>query len=657
MDKNLKELFQLYKNKDYLNAEKKCCDLIDKIKPNFEIFNLYAVILYELKKFDEAIKNWKHAIELNKNYFFGYNNLGNVYLKINQIESAINNYSKAIKIKSDYFEAFHNRANAHLRTKNIKLALKDFDTALNIKYDYIPSLRCRASIFKSMNLFDKALSDLEKIIMFNPKDIKAYSDKADIFFELNELALALENYQKGFELEKEPSFIYGNFLHTKTKMCDWTNFDEDLSILELNIKNEKKISPPYPVTTLIDSPELQFKCSKIWTNEYKIEDELKFNFEIKRKSKIKLGFFSADLRTHPMGHLMIKMLERHNREKFELHAFYFGPDVLNKDPIYSRMLNCFKSFTNIKKLSNKEAAKLSRKLEIDIAVDCMGFTGSENKFGIFLNKAAPIQINYLGYPGTSGSKCMDYIVADKTLIPKEYQKYYSEKIIYLPDTYQPNEDNKQISQIKISKKDFNLPEDKFIFACFNSHQKINPKIFLSWIKILKYNQDSVLWLLKDNQFSEDNLKKFILNQGVDPSRLIFTDHLPLDKHLARLKFTDLLLDTFPYNAHTSCSDALRVGVPIITIKGKSFASRVASSLINTIDMNKLITSNFDEYEVLALKISKEKNFLNKIKNQIFLNKQKSNLFNSSVYTKNIERAYEIIYQKYTEGKKTENIFL
>ena len=219
------------------------------------------------------------------------------------------------------------------------------------------------------------------------------------------------------------------------------------------------------------------------------------------------------------------------------------------------------------------------------------------------------------------------------------------------------EDEKKISEVKFNKRYFNLPENEFIFGCFNSHQKINPKIFLTWTKILKHNKDSVLWLLKDNKYSEVNLKKFIISQGIDSKRLIFADHLPLDKHLARLKFTDLLLDTFPYNAHTSCSDALRVGVPVITIKGRSFASRVASSLINTLDMNELITNSFDDYKDLAIKISKEKKLLDGIKNKILLNKQKSNLFKPHIYTKNLEQAYEIAYQRYIENKKIENIYL
>ena len=657
MDKNLKELFQLYKNKDYLIAEKKCRDLIDKIKPNFEIYNLYGVILFELKKFDEAIKNWKKAIALNKNYFFGYNNLGNLYLKINKIKDAIDYYNKAIDIKPNYFEAFHNRANAYLKQKKINAALSDYNTALSIKYDYIPSLKSRSLIFKKKKFFEKALSDLDKVLIFNHKDKKAYIEKADIFSELNKLNLAKENYKKALDLENESSFIFGNYFHIKTRMCEWDNYENYLLRLEKNLKDEIKISPPYPITTLIDSPELQMKCSKIWKDEYGVVENLKHNFTKKKKTKIKLGYFSADLRSHAMGHLMVKMLELHDSKKFELHAFYFGPDISADDEVHSRMLNIFDSFNFIKDLTDTEAVQLSRNMEIDIAIDCMGFTGDENKFGIFLRKAAPIQINYLGYPGTSGSKCMDYIVADQIIIPDEEQKNYSEKIIYLPDTYQPNEDEKKISEAKYNKRHFNLPENKFIFACFNSHQKINPKIFLTWCKILKKKKDSVLWLLKDNKYSEDNLKKFIIREGIDPERLIFADHLPLDKHLARLKFTDLILDTFPYNAHTSCSDALRVGVPVITIKGRSFASRVASSLINTLEMNELITESFDDYEVLAIKISNEKNFFNQIKNKILLNKQKLNLFKTHTYTKNLEQAYEIAYQRYIENKKIENIYL
>ena len=287
----------------------------------------------------------------------------------------------------------------------------------------------------------------------------------------------------------------------------------------------------------------------------------------------------------------------------------------------------------------------------------MCHTGDYNRFSLFLERLAPIQINFLGYPGTSGSNNLDYIVADKILIEPDEQKFYSEKVIYLPDTYQPNENNKNISNNIVKKENFDLPEDKFVFCCFNSHQKINPTIFDAWIYILKKTENSVLWLLKDNNFSQNNLKLLIEKNGIDPNRLIFAEHLKMEDHLQRIKFADLFLDTFPYNAHTTCSDALRVGIPVLTLKGNSFASRVAASLLNTINLNELIVTNIEDYKKLAIKIYNEKNYLDEIKNKIAINKKKSNLFKVEIYTKNIEKAYKKVYQNYLEGIKPQNLEL
>ena len=657
MDKNLKKLLDLYNDKNFLLAEKKCKELIGKIKPNFEIFNIYAVILYELNKYDEAIVYWEKAIKLNQNYFFGYNNIGNVYFKKNEIENAILNYDKALNLKNDYYEAYHNRGNAFLKIRKFEKALDDYNKALKIKSDYLPSIKNKYKIYIKQKNFQLALSEIDKIIFYEPDNKKILIDKAEIFFEMNQLKEASENYKQALNDNPDLSFILGNLIHTKTKMCEWDNLDNELDSLELKINDNMKSSPPYQVLTFFDNPKLQLKCAKIWQKEYILNNRKKVQFNIKKKHKIKIGFYSSDFRTHAMGHLIVRMLELHNKEKFELHGFYFGPEINKNDLLQERIFKCFNSFEDITDWENLKVAEISRYKEIDIAIDLMGYTGNDNRFGIFVNRAAPIQINFLGYPGTSGSKSMDYIVADKILIPKEEQKFYSEKIIYLPDTYQPNEENKNISKIELSRKKLGLPENYFVFCCFNTHQKISKKIFSVWMKILKQNKESVLWLLKDNKFSEKNLKSFAFNQGVEPERLIFAENVSLGEHLARLRFADLLLDTYPYNAHTSCSDALRMGVPVVTLVGRSFASRVAASLLNTMKLKNLITNDIKEYEKLVLKISSDKNFYNKIKFQTLENKKTSNLFNTTIYTRNIEQMYEKIYKKNLNGEIPQNIEL
>ena len=657
MSKELSDLLSLFKEQKYLVAEKKCLNLIKKIKPNYEILNIYAVILFELKKYDDAIKNWKKAIELNPQYHFGYNNLGNVFLKKNKLQEALDCYDKAIDINSQYYEAYHNKGNVLKKMKDTLNAIKSFDKALQIKSDYLPALKSKSDLYVKQKNFTKAMIELDKILIYEPNNAISYIQKADILCKNNNLKEGVENYKIAYGLKPDHPFLIGDMIHAKNKICDWSNNDIELKKLEQSILNKKKSAPPFAATTLFDSPKLLFDTAKVWQEQFKTEKGEISKYKRINKKKIKLGFYSADFRTHAMGNLMVQMFESHDRSLFELHGFYFGPPINEKDLLQKRIIKCFDNFNDINNQDDESVLKMSKKIELDIAIDLMCHTGDRNRFAIFLKKLAPIQINFLGYPGTSGSKAIDYIIADKILIPEENQKYFTEKIIYLPDTYQPNEDEKEISEKNFTKEMLGLPEDKFIFCSFNANHKINQKTFDLWMKILSKNKDSVLWLMYDNDLSKTNLKNYVSKCGIEPKRIIFAEQLNLSEHLKRLKLADLVLDTFPYNAHTSCSDALRVNIPVLTLKGKSFASRVAASLLYTINLSELITENEDDYEKLALKISNDQNYLKNLKHKIEQNKITSNLFRSKIYTKNIEKAYTLAYQSFVRGDVPQNIEL
>ncbi len=613
MSNPLSKLLDLYKSRNFIQAEKEYLHITKKLKPNHELLNLYGVILFELKKYDKAILQLKKSIEINPNYYQGYNSLGNIFFKKNDFKEALEAYEKAIKLKFDYFETYHNTGNVYLKLGQIDKALKNYNLATKFNPNYLPAIKSKVDlhyIFKNHKL---ALEEIEIFLKKEPNNASMYHKRGDVFSELNNLDLALKSYEKAYVLNPDKPFLLGSIQLTKNKMCIWDDFSQIKKEVENKILKKEKVSPPYTVTTVFDSPEFQFECAKIWQNEYKIKEKKNFSFKKKDSKKIKLGFFSADFRVHAMGHLMVGMLELHDKSQFELYGFYFGPKIKLNDELHDRIFKSFDKYIDISLMSDSETLNLCRELEIDIAIDFMCHTGDYNRFNLFLERLAPIQINFLGYPGTSGSNNLDYIVADKNLITPDEQKFYTEKIIYLPDTYQPNENIKKISQTFTGKRSFNLPEDKFIFCCFNSHQKINPVIFDAWLYILKNTKNSILWLLKDNNFSENNLTSLIKENGIDPSRLIFADHLNLEDHLNRIKYADLFLDTFPYNAHTTCSDALRIGVPVLTLKGNSFASRVATSLLNTINLNELVTNNINDYKRLAIKIYNEKNYLDELK--------------------------------------------
>ena len=399
---------------------------------------------------------------------------------------------------------------------------------------------------------------------------------------------------------------------------------------------------------------LQKISAEIW-NKDKFKNNNKFNNKnIKLEKKIRIGYYSSDFYNHAMSYLLAGLFEFHNKSKFEIIAFSFSPK--KNDEMSKRIYKSFDQIIDINLKTDKEVAEISRKLKIDIAVDLLCFTAN-NRMGIFAEKCAPIQINYLGYPGTLGSKSIDYIVADQFLIPENSQKYYSEKIIYLPNSYQVRDSSQKISEKKFTKKDLGLPENSFVFCCFNRHYKINPEIFHIWIRVLKKINKSVLWLLEDNIKTSENLKKEAIKNGINPERIIFAKRMPIEEHLSRHNCADLFIDTYPYGAHTTCSDSLWANLPVVTLIGETFASRVAGSVLNSINMQELITHTKEEYENLIINLATNLEKLNHIKNKLSLKKLTEPLFDTKLYTKNIESSYVKIYENHLNNIPIENIEL
>jgi predicted O-linked N-acetylglucosamine transferase (SPINDLY family) len=351
---------------------------------------------------------------------------------------------------------------------------------------------------------------------------------------------------------------------------------------------------------------------------------------------------------------MAELFELHDKNQFELVGFSFGPET--NDEMRQRLKSPFDKFIKVFNMSDMEIAQLSRDLNIDIAVDLKGFT-QDSRVGIFAYRAAPIQVNYLGYPGTMGAEYIDYIIADKTIIPVEFQSCYSEKIVYLPNSYQVNDRKRLISDRQFTRQELGLPENGIIFCCFNNNHKILPATFYGWVRILKAVEGSVLWLLEDNEWSKDNLKKEAESNGIAPNRLVFAKRLPLAEHLARHRHADLFLDTLPYNAHTTSSDALWTGLPVLTMMGKSFAGRVSASLLNAIGLPELITNSQEEYESLAIELAMNPNKLADIKLKLGNNQLSTPLFDTTLFAKNIEAAYLRMYERNQNSMQPDHIFV
>jgi predicted O-linked N-acetylglucosamine transferase (SPINDLY family) len=434
--------------------------------------------------------------------------------------------------------------------------------------------------------------------------------------------------------------------------CDWADYDENLNKIFHLVNQGRKGAEPFGFQGISSSEELLKKCAEIYSNNNFPPLGNLSKFSQYQHHKIRIGYLCGEFRNQATSILMTRVWELHDQSKFEIFAFDNGWD--DGSEYRQRITGAFGNVFDITRLSDLDAAKLIQDNEIDILINLNGFFGFARQ-GIFSYKPAPIQVNYLGFPGTMGIKYMDYIIADKVVIPEESKIHYIEKLAYLPNSYQANDDLRKISDRKFSKAELGLPEDAFIFACFNNNYKITPTIFDSWMRILSLVQGSVLWLLADNPMAKDNLIKEALARGIDSCRLVFAERLPISEHLARHGLADLFLDTLPYNAHTTCSDALWAGLPILTLKGSAFPGRVSASLLNAVGLSELITHTEDEYEALAIELAKNPNKLADIKLKLTNNRLITPLFDTQLFTNNLEAAYIKMYEQCQADLQPEHI--
>jgi len=463
---------------------------------------------------------------------------------------------------------------------------------------------------------------------------------------------AIENYKITLNIEENYPFAAGMLLSCKMRICDWSDYQKNIANLKNKIESHHKVSQPMPILGLIDSPKLQKQIAIQWCEKKYPKKNNSLNIK-NNNEKIVLGYFSSDFRNHPVSLLMAEMFQLHDKNKFKTVAFYYGPKT--NDEVYLRVGNSFDKFINVSELHDEEVANLSRELRIDIAIDLNGHT-ARSKTGVFSYRAAPIQLSYIGYLGTMGADYYDYLVADRSIIPVELQHHYSEKIVYLP-SYQVNDSKQKIPISNISRQELNLPSDGFVYCCFNASYKITPSTFDGWMRILSLVPNSILLLYASNQSVEKNLKNEAEKRAVNPSRLIFGKKLEREAYLARYRSADLFLDTMPYNAGATASDALWAGLPVLTCMGESFASRVAGSLLNAIGLPELITKTQSDYEALAIELGNNPSKLNVIKEKLENNRWTTPLFDTPRFTKKIEEAYIKIYDRYHADLPPDHIYI
>ena len=535
-------------------------------------------------------------------------------------------------------------------------ALASFDRAIALSPDLAPAHANRADVLSKIGRNAEALDSYDRALSLAPDSVADWMNRGVALIALNRHDEAVESFDRGFALNldfPQADDFRAPLLLSKLRICDWTNLPAETAELLAMVKAGKPLSLPYAIVAIPSSPAEQLQCARRYVQDQPAYPPL-WQGENYAHDRLRVAYLSADFNEHPTAYLTAGLFEQHDRSRFEITALSFGQN--DNSPVRRRLEAAIEHFIDVRDNSDQDIAALMRRAEIDIAVDLMGFT-KDNRLGVLARRAAPVQVNYLGYPGTMGAPYMDYILADATVIPENHDAFYAERVVRLPGTYQINDNRRAISQRTPTRAECGLPQNGFVFCCFNNPQKITPEIFDIWMRLLRVMDNSVLWLFAGNARAVANLRLEAEKRSVAPERLIFAPKASVPDHLARHRLADLCLDTLPYNAHTTASDALWAGLPVLTCCGETFAGRVAASLLKAIGLDALITRTLAEYEALALRLARDPAYLAALKDRLIRNRDTCPLFDTQSATRHIETAYRTMADivRRNEGPRSFNV--
>ena len=655
-EKMMQEVLKMHQSGRLDLAETYYKELLNDLPENTVLLTNFGTLKFQRKKFDEGVRLIERSLKIDPDQPNALNNLGVIFLGLNLPEEALIRFDGAIKFQKNYVEAYSNRGNALKDLNRLEEALLSYDFAISINSSYAKAHSNRGNVLKDLNRLNEAILSYDIAINLMPSYANAHSNRGHALKELNHMEQAIEAYEHAIGLNPDIEFIMGELLKAKMSLCSWDGLAEQINTIKTKLNNNEKVSIPLSLLAIIDDPLLQKQAAEIYIKaNYPQNNVLPIIKRQAKSSKIQIGYFSADFRDHAVSHLSAELYELHNRKQFEIHAFSFGLDT--KDEFNLRIKAGVDHYHDVRSLSDKDVVILSRSLKIDIAVDLGGFT-KNSRTGIFAIRAAPIQVNYLGYSGTMAADYMDYIIADRIIIPEDMKHHYSESIAYLPNSYMVTDSQTKSPKMQFTREDAGLPINRFVFCCFNKHYKITPTTFIVWMRILKQVEGSVLWLTDASSAIINNLRREAIQNGVKGDRLIFAPRLAFkEDHLSRMKLADLFIDTLPYNAHTTSSDALRMGVPVLTCIGKSFTSRVAASLLNAVNLPELITTSIDHYELLAIKLATDLEEFRVIKDMLANNLSTAPLYDTKLFTKHLESAYILMLEQNFKGMNPKDIYL
>ncbi len=669
-EKILKEILSKYpSNIDTLNLLSKCLIRGRQPNKNAELLNVCQSALKLEPENPEALYNMSHALSQSKQMKAAFDvlmkrtrlspenfqyhlDVARFLRDLGQYEESAKAYKHAFKLATHNVKILEELALLYKRTGNVPEVLNCYKKALQIAPDNAVLHNSLGAVYAEYGRTKDSIESLQEAVRLAPKNSTYRNNLGNSLYRASRIAEARESYKIAFDLKPDFLFALSQGLHASRQLCDWSKLDEELAIVHAALKDEK--SRGLTPFVMLSQPGISLAENKICAKSFSLD---RFGKSLRMKpminslkarerkdEKIRVGYISADFHEHATSYLMVGVLENHDRKHFEIYAYSHGPD--DKGATRARVKKSFDVFRDIRTLTDEQAAKKILEDGIDILVDLKGFT-RDMRLDIQAMRPAPVVVSWLGYPGTLGEPRMaDYIVGDPTVTPLEHAPHYSEKLALMPHTYQPNDRSRVVSSIPL-RAEVGLPEKAFVFCTFNQPYKITPDMLDIWCKILKQVKNSVMWILEPK---DSTAKKYLIaefeKRGIVAETIIFAPKKSQAEHLARLSLADIALDTLPYTSHTTCSDALWVGLPLVTLMGETFPARVAAGLLRTMNLPELVAETSDQYVELVLDMAKNPKKLASIKKKILKNKETSPLFDTVLFARDLEKLYQAMWKNH-----------
>ena len=643
---------------DLQQAEQSARTALSGDAAHSEAHRLLGYSLLYQGRFEEALPALLAAQQAGERRGLAYR-IGHCQLGLGDFAAAELALRREIALHPDMAEAYNTLGVALVNQSRLEEALAAFREAAALAPHLAEASNNLANVLSQLGRHEDALPYLQNVIRLDAGLAEAHYNLATLYQALkrhDEAAAALE---EALRLSPRLSYALGALAWNKLSVCRWTGLEAERAALRAQVRDDAIAAEPFAFLSLSPEPREQLACARAHAREqFLVDGTAAPQSQARRRGaggrRIRVAYLSADFGEHATAYLAAGLFERHERSAFEVVGVSYGED--DGSPMRRRLERAFERFVDVRTRSDANVAAVLREMEIDIAVDLKGYTTGARP-GILAQRPAPLQASFLGFPGTMGVDFIDYLIADRTVVPESEQACYAEKLAYLPECYQVNDSSRAISERTPARRDAGLPEEGVVFCCFNNNYKIQPEAFACWMRLLREVPGSVLWLLKDSDAARANLQREAREAGIDAARLVFAARAPHAEHLARHRLADLFLDTLPYNAHTTASDALWAGLPVLTCLGTSFAGRVAASLLQAVGLPELITRTRREYEDLALELVRDAHRLQDLKAKLARSRMDAPLFDTVRFTRALEAAYRTMWQRWCRGEPARSFAL